>query len=68
LPYFLFLLSGTHENPELIWNDEAREKVSVSVKDLKEAFYATQRDDRSALWNVSSDLSVPPEETWTLIF
>ena len=30
------LCSGMHENPELIWNDEAREKVSDTVKRMKD--------------------------------
>ena len=32
----LFLPKATHENPELIWNDEAREKVCSVVKELKD--------------------------------
>ena len=27
--------SGVHENPELIWNDDAREKVCTVVKRMK---------------------------------
>jgi len=27
---------GSHENPELIWNDDAREKVSATVKAMKD--------------------------------
>ena len=26
--------SGTHENPELIWNDEAREKVCTTIRKM----------------------------------
>jgi len=29
---------GTHENPELIWNDEAREKVCSTVKHMKDEY------------------------------
>ena len=25
---------GTHENPELIWNDEAREKVCTTIRKM----------------------------------
>lgn len=32
--YIAFL--GTHENPELIWNDDARDKVSETVKRMKD--------------------------------
>lgn len=45
-------VAGTQENPELIWNDESREKVSGTVSDLKGRFYESQRTDPSALWNV----------------
>jgi DnaJ family protein C protein 13 len=32
------MFEGTHENPELIWNDESREKVSDVVKKLNSFF------------------------------
>jgi DnaJ family protein C protein 13 len=32
------MFEGTHENPELIWNDESREKVSDVVKKLKNRY------------------------------
>lgn len=28
------IFEGTHENPELIWNDNSREKVSTTVREL----------------------------------
>ena len=34
-----FCFSGCHENPELIWNDESREKVSGEVKDMKNRYF-----------------------------
>ena len=34
--FFLGWNIGTHENPELIWNDESRSKVQQVVKDLKD--------------------------------
>ena len=36
LSFTLFYISGVHENPELIWNNEAREKVSRIVKQMKD--------------------------------
>jgi hypothetical protein len=30
------MFEGTHENPELIWNEEARGQVQRVVKELKE--------------------------------
>lgn len=32
------MLLATHENPELIWNDEAREKVCSTVKHMKNEY------------------------------
>ncbi|OQV17813.1 DnaJ-like protein subfamily C member 13 [Hypsibius exemplaris] len=49
------MFEGTHENPELIWNDEAREKVSSSIQELKDQFYTTQRNDHSAIWSLPQD-------------
>lgn len=28
------IFEGTHENPELIWNDSSREKVSTTVREM----------------------------------
>lgn len=28
------IFEGTHENPELIWNDNSREKVSTTVREM----------------------------------
>lgn len=28
------IFEGTHENPELIWNDTSREKVSTTVREM----------------------------------
>jgi hypothetical protein len=36
--YCIFMFQGTHENPELIWNDESREKVSTIIKKLKDRY------------------------------
>lgn len=49
----LFFFSGTHENPELIWNDEARERVARTVRELMEKLYEVQRKDPCATWSVS---------------
>ncbi|XP_055340824.1 dnaJ homolog subfamily C member 13-like [Paramacrobiotus metropolitanus] len=49
------MFEGAHENPELIWNDEAREKVSGTVKELKERFYEMQARDPNVYWNLPPD-------------
>lgn len=28
------IFEGTHENPELIWNDNSRERVSTTVREM----------------------------------
>jgi len=38
LNVFVFVCQGTHENPELIWNDEAREKVCSTVRQMKDEY------------------------------
>ncbi|KAK3083199.1 hypothetical protein FSP39_016526 [Pinctada imbricata] len=52
------MFEGTHENPELIWNDESREKVSDTVKKLKDRHYLAQRDNADARWTLSEDFAV----------
>ena len=32
------MIAGSHENPELIWNDDAREKVCDTVKKLRKTY------------------------------
>jgi len=34
----LVFFSANHENPELIWNDDAREKVSQTSQRFKDAY------------------------------
>ncbi|KAL8616890.1 hypothetical protein ACOMHN_041809 [Nucella lapillus] len=52
------MLAGCHENPELIWNDEAREKVCVTVKQLKKRHYEAQKEDANAKWAFQEDFGV----------
>lgn len=53
------MFEGSHENPELIWNDDAREKVSATVQRMKDEFYKTQKENPAAVkWNLPEDFSV----------
>ncbi|KAK0045772.1 dnaJ subfamily C member 13-like isoform X1 [Biomphalaria pfeifferi] len=52
------MFEGTHENPELIWNDEAREKVCSTVKKLREKHCQAQKEDANAKWNMQEDFEV----------
>lgn len=52
------MFEGSHENPELIWNDEAREKVASTVATMKARFGSAQRENLDARWNLPEDFSV----------
>ncbi|CAG5130505.1 unnamed protein product, partial [Candidula unifasciata] len=52
------MFEGTHENPELIWNDDAREKVCNTVKRLREKHFQAQKEDISAKWSMREDFQV----------
>lgn len=36
------IFEGTHENPELIWNDSSRERVSTTVREMMLEYVALQ--------------------------
>lgn len=52
------MFEGSHENPELIWNDEAREKVSSTVSRMKDVHYTAQRDNPDVRWNIPEDFNL----------
>ncbi|XP_064647249.1 dnaJ homolog subfamily C member 13-like isoform X1 [Lineus longissimus] len=52
------MFEGSHENPELIWNDEAREKVCDVVRKMKDRHYMNQKDNPDIRWNIPEDFSV----------
>lgn len=52
------MFEGTHENPELIWNDDSREKVSDVVKKLKNSHFKAQRENPDTRWSLSEDFAV----------
>lgn len=58
------MFEGTQENPELIWNDETREKVCAIVKRMADEHYRTQKDNPSTTWKLSDDftLELPKEQ------
>lgn len=47
------MFEGTHENPELIWNEEGRSKVQAEVRRIKDEHYVKQRQDPSIVFTVS---------------
>jgi len=52
------LFESTHENPELIWNEEARSKVNSVVNDLKMELYQSQCEDPSMKWSLPANFEV----------
>ncbi|XP_071822188.1 dnaJ homolog subfamily C member 13-like isoform X2 [Apostichopus japonicus] len=52
------MFEGVHENPELIWNDDAREKVSLVVKKMKNRHYNDQKENPDAQWKIPEDFNV----------
>ncbi|XP_025080789.1 dnaJ homolog subfamily C member 13-like isoform X2 [Pomacea canaliculata] len=52
------MFEGTHENPELIWNDDAREKVCGTVKKHMKSHLHKQRENTDAKWSIPEDFEV----------
>jgi len=52
------MYEGNHENPELVWDDDARSKVQSVVKEMKEQFYQEQSNNPNAKWDISNDFEV----------
>nr|KAG5714877.1 hypothetical protein BaRGS_000365 [Batillaria attramentaria] len=52
------MFEGSHENPELIWNDEAREKVCDTVKKLRKSHFQQQKENTEAKWGLREDYAV----------
>ncbi|XP_045611089.2 dnaJ homolog subfamily C member 13 isoform X2 [Procambarus clarkii] len=52
------LYEAQHENPELIWTEESREKVSRVVSRLVEEIHCQQREDPNAIWKFPEEVSL----------
>ncbi|XP_062518532.1 LOW QUALITY PROTEIN: dnaJ homolog subfamily C member 13-like [Corticium candelabrum] len=52
------MFETAQENPELVWNDEAREKVQNVVKRMKLSHYEAQKDNPDTLWKLPHDFLV----------
>ena len=46
------LFDSTTENPELIWNDETREKVKRVIQEELDKLFACQKDEPDYTWKV----------------
>ncbi|CAG2054418.1 unnamed protein product [Timema podura] len=49
------MFEGTHENPELIWDNDARERVSSVITNLREEHYTAQRQNPQMIWRPPDD-------------
>uniref|UniRef100_A0A8C6Y7C7 DnaJ heat shock protein family (Hsp40) member C13 n=1 Tax=Naja naja TaxID=35670 RepID=A0A8C6Y7C7_NAJNA len=52
------IFEGTHENPELIWNDNSREKVSTTIREMMLEHFKLQRDNPDINWKLPEDFAV----------
>ncbi|XP_068224403.1 dnaJ homolog subfamily C member 13-like [Palaemon carinicauda] len=52
------MYEAQHENPELIWTDESRQKVSATVEKLVDEIHVQQRDDPNAVWKFPEDITL----------
>ncbi|KAK2499613.1 hypothetical protein MC885_004710, partial [Smutsia gigantea] len=52
------IFEGTHENPELIWNDGSRDKVSTTVREMMLEHFKNQRDNPDVNWKLPEDFAV----------
>ncbi|XP_063063073.1 dnaJ homolog subfamily C member 13-like isoform X1 [Engraulis encrasicolus] len=53
------IFEGTHENPELIWNDSSRETVSTTVREMMLEHFRQQKDNPDVTWRVTEEFTVP---------
>ena len=56
------MFENVHENPELIWNDEARNKVSNTVAEMAVKVNAMQKEDPLSAWRLPEDFTVAYSE------
>ncbi|CAB1349571.1 unnamed protein product, partial [Coregonus sp. 'balchen'] len=49
---------GTHENPELIWNDGSRETVSTTVREMMLEHFKQQKDNPDVNWRLPEEFTV----------
>ncbi|XP_053322304.1 dnaJ homolog subfamily C member 13 [Spea bombifrons] len=52
------IFEGTHENPELIWNDNSREKVSTTVREMMLEHFKQQAENPDVNWKLRDDFTV----------
>jgi DnaJ family protein C protein 13 len=48
---------GTYENPELIWNDEIRKKVTETIRQMTQAHFEEQSKNLELRWSLPDELN-----------
>jgi len=56
------MLDSEHENPELIWNNDTRERVARVVAEECNKLYAKQKTNPSLGWSVAEDFQLSLED------
>eukprot|EP01135_Chromosphaera_perkinsii_P007978 Nk52_evm50s1073 gene=Nk52_evmTU50s1073 len=54
----LSMFNETHENPELIWNEEARSKVKYVVSTMRKELLSKQQEDSSVAFKLPAEFRV----------
>ncbi|EDV26296.1 uncharacterized protein TRIADDRAFT_21978 [Trichoplax adhaerens] len=54
----VYMFESSQENPELIWNEETREKVSKVVQRMEKDFYHRQKDNISTTWKLPENFAI----------
>eukprot|EP00055_Hartaetosiga_balthica_P006980 m.23293 g.23293 ORF g.23293 m.23293 type:complete len:2228 (-) comp5537_c0_seq1:183-6866(-) len=52
------MFEGNHENPELIWNEEARERVTSTLTEMCEGLYQKQLAEPTTNWQLPIDYEI----------
>lgn len=52
------IFEGTHENPELIWNDNSRERVATTVREMMLEHFKHQCDNPDVNWKLPEDFTI----------
>ncbi|XP_041474110.1 dnaJ homolog subfamily C member 13-like isoform X1 [Lytechinus variegatus] len=57
------MFESVQENPELIWNEESREKISNLIVKMKNRHYKEQKDNPDVTWKLPEDFSISSQIT-----
>ncbi|XP_069681979.1 dnaJ homolog subfamily C member 13 isoform X2 [Periplaneta americana] len=52
------MFEGTHENPELIWDTDGRQRVCNSIANLREEHYVAQKQNPQVSWRIPDDTMI----------